>query len=208
MIFFDFHHHKKSVKFGIYNLNLLEEIPDFPFSVGIHPKDIAENWEKSFDWIKEISKHPNCFAIGECGLDGLIDIEAGLQEKVFEEHIVWANNIKKPVIIHCVRKFNELIPFKKMAKIPMIIHGFNKKKSVAENLLKNHFYFSFGKAVMQNVSLQEFLKNCPLDRFFLESDDVDFDLSELYEKVAEMKNKSIQDIQNQIIKNLEQIKNG
>jgi TatD DNase family protein len=35
----------------------------------------------------------------------------------------------------------------------MIIHGFNKKQ-IAEDLLKNNFYLSFGKAVLYNLSLQ------------------------------------------------------
>ena len=117
MKFFDFHHHKKSVEYGIYNLNLFEKVPDFPFSVGIHPKDISEDWEKSFDWVQEISKNPNCFAIGECGLDGLINIDETLQKKVFEQQILWAKEIRKPLIIHSVRKFYELIPFKSTALI-------------------------------------------------------------------------------------------
>lgn len=80
MDFLDFHHHKQN-KTGIYNLELNEEIPFVNFSAGLHPKDITENWKSDFERIKEISLSKNCLALGECGLDGLIDIDEKLQTK-------------------------------------------------------------------------------------------------------------------------------
>jgi hypothetical protein len=40
--FFDFHHHKKNMPNGIYNLDI-DQIPDSLYSIGIHPKDIDMN---------------------------------------------------------------------------------------------------------------------------------------------------------------------
>ena len=119
-----------------------ENVPESYFSVGIHPKNIDENWEK-------ILKHSRKFrfktivSIGECGLDALIDIDANLQKTVFEQQILWANENPKPVIIHCVKWFQELIPFQKLAEVPLIIHGFNKKKSVTDEMLKHGFFSKF-----------------------------------------------------------------
>ena len=42
---------------------------------------------------------------------------------------------------------------------------------------------------------------------FLETDDADFDIAELYEKVSELKNITAEDLQNQIFENLERIRN-
>ncbi len=53
------------------------------------------------------------------------------RKKFLKRKFIWANQIQKPVIIHCVKRFQELIPFQKIAKIPLIIHGFNKKKAIA-----------------------------------------------------------------------------
>ncbi len=203
MIFFDFHHHKSNNSYGIYNLDLGENFSEGNFSVGIHPKDIDENWQESLEKVKEISLQKNCLAIGECGLDALIGIDENLQKKVFEVQILWANEINKPVIIHCVKRFQELIPFQKLAKVPLIIHGFNKKKSVAEEMLKHGFYLSFGKSVLHNLSLQTIVKDFPLEKMFLETDDADFDIAELYQKVAELKKISLEKLQKQISKNLE-----
>ena len=205
MNLFNFHHHTLVNFYGIYNLELGENVPESYFSVGIHPKDIDENWQKHFEAFKKISLQDNCLAIGECGLDALIDIDANLQKTVFERQILWANEIQKPVIIHCVKRFQELIPFQKLAEVPLIIHGFNKKKSVTDEMLKHGFFLSFGKSVLYNLSLQSILKEIPIDKIFLETDDTDFDIAELYQKVSEIKEISLEELQKKISENLQSI---
>ncbi|WP_294199429.1 MULTISPECIES: TatD family hydrolase [Chryseobacterium] len=208
MEFFDFHHHKSNKPNGIYNLDMKSLPPDFPYSIGIHPKDIeSDHIDRQMEWLcANISEH--CFAIGECGLDSFAETDQKTQEKVFLTQIRLANEIRKPIIIHCVRKFYEVISLKKHAEQPMVIHGFNKKESIAKDLLKNNFYLSFGKAVLYNLSLQNTLKSMPLDRIFLETDNDDFDIAELYLKVSELKGISLAALNKQITENLERIKNG
>ena len=201
MIFFDFHHHKRNNPNGIFNLKIGETLPHCYFSIGIHPQEIDENWEEKFDKIKATSKHKNCLALGECGLDGLINIDETLQKEVFKQHILWANEINKPIIIHCVKRFSDLIPFQKIAKTPLIIHGFNKKKIIAEEMLKHGFYLSFGKSVLHSLSLQAILKEIPTEKIFLETDDADFNIEELYLKTAEIKGITIENLQEKILEN-------
>ncbi|WP_126652764.1 TatD family hydrolase [Chryseobacterium aureum] len=207
MEFFDFHHHKKYIRNGIYNV--AEEIPpDFPYSIGIHPNDIDVNHlEQQFSRMRSMI-FQNCFAIGECGLDSMVSADQHLQEEVFLRQIMMANEVKKPIIIHCVRKFYEVISFRKKSGQPMIIHGFNKKKQIAEDLLAHNFYLSFGKAVLYNLSLQDTLKDTPADKFFLETDNEDFNIEELYYKVSEIKGISPEQLNEQILENLETIRNG
>jgi TatD DNase family protein len=187
----------------------LESCPeDFPYSIGIHPKDIdVNNIENQFDWLRSTITE-NCFAIGECGLDSIVKTDLKIQGEIFLKQIKIANELKKPIIIHCVRKFYEVISFKKHAEQPMIIHGFNKKENIANDLLKNNFYLSFGKAVLYNLSLQNTLKITPLDKIFLETDNEDFNIEELYQKVSEIKGISLENLNKQILENLETIKNG
>lgn len=208
MDFFDFHHHKKNINNGIYNLDIESIPPNFHYSIGIHPKDIhTENIDNQIKWLRSML-FESCFAIGECGLDGLVSVDMKIQEEVFLRQIDLANELKKPLIIHCVRKFYEIISFRKKSEQAMIIHGFNKKQSVADDLLKNNFYLSFGKAVLYHLSLQDTLKTVPLDKLFLETDNDDFNIGELYQKVSEIKEISIERLQQQIVENLETIKNG
>ncbi len=205
MKFFDFHHHTPAKTTGIYNLKLSESIPGFPFSAGIHPISGHDDYEENFSWLKETATLDNCVAIGECGLDGRIDVDEKIQEEIFHRQISLANDLKKPLIIHCVKRYSELIRIKNFADVPMVIHGFNKKKSIAGELLKHQFYFSFGKSLLYNIPLQEFLKSLPDDRFFLETDDADFEISELYQLAASIKNSEIEQIEFQIINNLKNI---
>ncbi|UWX60058.1 TatD family hydrolase [Chryseobacterium oranimense] len=208
MDFFDFHHHRKDTLYGIYNINLGTIPPDSPYSIGIHPKDIAADMlEKQFSWL-EANITENCLAIGECGLDSLVPASQHIQEEVFKRHILISNEVKKPMIIHCVRKFYEVISFKKKAEQAVIIHGFNKKQRIAEDLLKNNFYLSFGKAVLYHLSLQEIVKATPLNRMFLETDNEAFNIEELYSKVSELKGISVEKLNEQILENLDTIKNG
>ena len=202
MHFFDFHHHDPRKTFGIYNLKFGENIPDHFFSAGIHPDSISENIEGYFLWLNEIINNRNCVAIGECGLDGLIDVDEKLQREVFERQIFLANEVQKPIIIHCVKRFSQLIPFRKKAKVPMIVHGFNKRKTIGDELLKNDFCLSFGKSVLHNVNLQDFVRDFPIEKMFLETDSADFDIKDLYEKVAEIKNLKLGEFNQKIMKNL------
>lgn len=204
MIFFDFHHHDL-LKNGIYNLHFEEKIPSIPFSIGLHPMDIDDNWETNFEKIQSIAQRQNCLAIGECGLDAFVKSDLNLQKVIFKAHVLWANEIGKPVIIHCVRRFSELLPLSKIAKTQLIVHGFNKKESVAKMLLEKGFYLSFGKAILHRVSLQQVLKEIPLERFFLETDDNDFNIEALYQKVSEIKKITIHQLVKQMEYNKQQV---
>lgn len=207
MDFLDFHHHQLG-KNGIYNLDLNEEIPVAKFSAGLHPKDITENWKSDFEKIKTISLSENCLAIGECGLDGLVNIDENLQNEIFKSHILWAEAIDKPIIIHCVRRFSQILHYKN-AKIPLVIHGFNKKENIAKELLDTGFYLSFGHAGLENLSLQNIIKNIPIQRLFLETDDSDFEIIKLYEKVSEIKSITLENLKDKMWENLNNIvKNG
>ncbi|MGG5209520.1 TatD family hydrolase [Chryseobacterium sp. MIQD13] len=208
MDFFDFHHHKKDTLYGIYNINFGTVPPDSSYSIGIHPKDISvDSLEEQFSWL-ESNITENCMAIGECGLDSLVPVSQSIQEEVFRRQIIISNEVKKPLIIHCVRKFYEVISFKKEAEQAVIIHGFNKKQRIAEDLLKNNFYLSFGKAVLYHLSLQDIVRNTPLNRMFLETDNEEFNIEELYSKVSELKGVSLEELNEQILENLDTIKNG
>ncbi|MDR2205283.1 MAG: TatD family hydrolase [Flavobacteriaceae bacterium] len=204
MFYFDFHHHKK-YPCGIYNWNLNESVPEIPFSAGIHPKDIDENFNENLEKIKMISQRENCFAIGECGLDSLVSADKKIQEDVFLRQIKIAEELRKPIIIHCIRSFYEIISFRKHTRQAMIIHGFNKKQSVAEDLLKNNFYLSFGKAVLYHLSLQNIVKMMPLDKMFLETDNEDFNIEELYKKVSEIKEISVENLHERILENVDRL---
>ncbi len=189
-------------------MDITDKIPDSSYSAGIHPKDIHfDRITEQLHWLRE-NITEDCIAIGECGLDSFVPIDQSIQENVFLKQIEISNEVKKPMIIHCVRKFYEVISFRKKANEAMIIHGFNKKESIVLDLLKNNFHLSFGKAVLYNLSLQNTLKITPLNRIFLETDNEDFEIATLYQKTAEIKGISLDVLNKQILENLENITHG
>ena len=180
------------------------------FSIGIHPWHINENtFETDLKLIEQKINLPNCMAIGECGLDKRIDIPLSLQTDIFELHLLLAEKHNKPVIIHCVAAFNELIAIKNKLKltIPLIIHGFSKNENVAKSLLDAGFYISFGKYLMTNPTLAEVLFKIPKDKFFLETDSSDFKIEDVYNKAASIKGILPEEVKSIIQKNFELVFN-
>src|SRR5690606_17966718 len=104
------------------------------FSVGIHPWKAESVHPEEYTKLKELSMHPNCVAIGEAGLDKLIGSSFEIQRKTFIEQALLAEELKLPLIIHCVKAWNELREIKRKLKpnIPWIYHGFNKTSLVDE----------------------------------------------------------------------------
>ncbi len=143
------------------------------FSVGIHPcyivGDGTEQWEK----VLEHATHPLCVAIGECGLDKRASAPLSLQEKVFRWHISLAQQLHKPLIIHCVRSYGEIIRLRKEtgATGMWILHGFRKSEALAHQLLGVGIKLSFGTALLHDTRLQHLAKILPREDYFLETDE-------------------------------------
>ncbi len=70
-----------------------------------------------------------------------------------------------------------------------------RKKQLLDEMLKHGFYLSFGKSVLHNLSLQTSFKRISFRKIFLETDDADFDIAELYQKAAEIKEISVEEVQ-------------
>lgn len=205
MAFFNFHHHCAQQKNGIYNWDIQEKCPEVFFSVGLHPHQITDEWRTCFEKVTTMAQKNKCVAIGECGLDGLIHVEDPIQQEVFKAHILLANELNKPLILHCVRRHHELFSFKKKSNVPMVVHGYNKNLSMARSLIFHGFYLSFGKSLLHRVSLQEILKEVSLDFIFLETDHADVEIDEVYQKVAEIKHMTLSDLQEKMNENLGKI---
>jgi len=201
--FFDFHHHNTNYKYsGIYNKNINDNFSSEYFSAGLHPKDIDDNWKEQLEKIYKIAKNNNCLLIGECGLDSRISISKENQIKIFKEHIYIAETLNKPIIIHCVRCFDEIISLCKKVKVPKIIHGFNKRENIAKTLINNGFLLSFGHSIINNISLQNTFIKIPKELFLLETDSSGISIEEIYNKASILRNISINKLQNIIHNNL------
>jgi len=208
MEYFNFHTHQFTNQSNI--VELVNQYPkDFDasisfYSIGIHPWYIDENRiDEDLRIIEEKLQTPNCLAIGECGLDKRIEVPFDLQISVFEKQLELAEKFKKPVVIHCVAAFQEVMAIKKKLKIkvPMIIHGFSKNNQLAEQLIAAGFYLSFGKYLVKNPDLKTVFQNIPNDRFFLETDTIEESIQQVYELASEYKGLKLKELQELILSN-------
>ena len=164
------------------------------YSVGIHPWYLNEiDFQKELLLIEKHIQSPGFKAVGECGLDKRIDTPLELQKKLCIPQLLLAEKYKKPIILHCVAAYQEIIQLKKQLKltVPLIIHGFSKNAQVAESLIKNGFYLSFGKYLLLNADLASVLKTIPPNQLFLETDTIEQSIFEVYAKAEEILGASI-----------------
>ena len=178
------------------------------YSIGIHPwYVIADRLEEDLAIIESKLELENCLAIGECGLDKRIEIPFDLQIAVFEKQLILAEKYQKPVIIHSVAAFQEVIEMKNRLKIsvPLIIHGFSKNEETAQQLIKNGFYLSFGKYLLRNPELETVFQNVANDQFFLETDTIEEGIREVYQVAAKYKNIELETLLNQMQLNFDKV---
>lgn len=212
MKFFNFHTHKftnQSDVLELVNQYPQEFDPSIPFySIGIHPWYIVEDRVKSDLEIMESKlQEMNCLAVGECGLDKRIEIPMDLQQAVFEKQLLLAQKYNKPVVIHCVATFQEVIAIKKRLNItvPMIIHGFSKNLQTAKQLMDNGLFISFGKYLLRNPELESVFKSVPNDLFFLETDTTGENIDDVYALAAKYKGVNLEEIQKQVNSNFQAV---
>ena len=184
------HHLRTKNEITIYNNRFLVDKnikTDYLFSIGLHPYDIHLVGEESLKEMEPFLKHENCFAIGECGLDKLIDVDLVQQQFILKQQLHLALKYNKPIIIHCVKAFDELIdvckPFENKLKI--IIHGFNKSEELALQLISKGYYLSVNPNVFKKEKFD--LTNLPIQQLFFETDDDStLSISEIY-RIASIK---------------------
>ena len=163
--------------------------PNQKYSIGIHPCFISEKTlESELETMKAIAKNENIVAIGEIGLDRNSETNLELQKEVFLKQLKIAEELDKPIIIHCVKCFSEILELKKDSTVPWIIHGFRGKPELASQLIKKGIFLSFGAAILNPPpTLLSTLIEVPTDKIFLETDDSTADIKLIYKKVAEIK---------------------
>jgi TatD DNase family protein len=212
MQYFNLHTHSYSNQEDVVELvnQYPQEFTDaFPnYSIGIHPWFIEEDRiEADLAIIESKLQENNCLAVGECGLDKRIEIPFELQQNVFERQLVLAEQYQKPVVIHCVAAFQELIAIKKRLKIsvPFLIHGYSKNEQMANELVANGCYISFGKYLLRLPQLESVFCAMPNDRFFLETDTDEQTIQEVYALAAQYKGLSVAQIKELVNTNFRKV---
>jgi TatD DNase family protein len=171
------------------------------FSCGIHPW-YSEDSENQMIYLKEIVGDPRIVAIGETGLDKLKGPSFDVQIPVFKEHIVLSEKLGKPLIIHCVKAWEELLRVREETNPaqPWILHGYRGKPELTKRLVREGFNFSVGDDI--NVESMELI---PLENLFCETDEDFMDIRDVYAQAAQAVNMELEEFAEKIAQNIHRI---
>jgi len=182
--------------------------PEAPFrSFGLHPRYLPDaNLSPALNWL--LDRLPTAVAVGEAGLDKLCDTPWDRQEQAFDLCLEAASKHHLPLIIHCVRAYDEVLAQlkKHQFKQPAIFHGFDKHPNTVRQLLAAGCYVSFGSALFrENSHAAEALWACPDDRFFLETDTSQVALSEVYKRAAAVRRVEVEVLEKRVWETAEKV---
>ncbi len=216
-LFLDFHAHQQVPAEGeiviqskfLHENFIANEDDKIFFTAGLHP------WHADKLHVTQIRnklhglvQSNSIIAIGETGLDKIKGTDLETQLKAFKIHIDIANQYKLPLIIHSVKAHNEILKLKidSKSQVPWVIHHFNGSKQAALNFIDHGFYLSICHHINNPHSkLSKYFSELPIERIFLETDDFDIDIQELY-KIASQKFKiKIDLLKTQLIQNLKNL---
>ncbi len=158
------------------------------YSFGIHPWYILEiDFQSEERKLESKIIQKNCLAIGECGLDKICNIGFSNQMRFFEMQIQLSEKLEKPLILHIVKAFNELMAIRKKSKAQQawIVHGFGGSVELARQLTDMGLYLSFGHQLKNEFSkASKTIKSIPLNKLFLETDTREVLIEEIYHIAA------------------------
>lgn len=193
MRYIDIHTHKSTIscrdnEIAIYNRedsDWNELSPSALYSVGIHPWHITDDWKTKLSCIRKEAERGNVIMLGETGFDKLIPVPLSLQSEIFLEHVNLSEAVKKPLIIHCVKAWTELLEVHHRIRpvMPWVVHGFRGKGELAKQLIRKGIYLSFG----EHFNKQALMTAWP-DCLFVETDESASDISRIYEHISESLN--------------------
>lgn len=175
-------------------------------SIGLHPWYIKDIAKEMFQLRKQIADQ-GVVAIGECGLDKMTSTPYPIQEEAFRLQIQLAITNNLPIIVHCVKAYQECeMLLQNYNKV--VFHGFNKKLNFLLPLLFKGYYVSFGTALLQpTASIIESFMNTPLEQLFLETDHKPNHIKEVYKAAAKIRGISEATLITQINKNFDKLFN-
>ena len=208
-----------------YGFEMKEKYEMLDLAFGYHPSDIREVTDEDWEYLTEKASDDRIIAIGEIGLDYYWDKSYNdLQQAAFIRQIEIANEVNKPILVH-VRDahedvYNILCNHTPLAK--GILHCYSGSVEMAKRYEKLGMYFSFaGPVTFKNaITPKEVVKDMDLTMMFVETDcpyltpepfrgkqNESAYVKYVGEKVAELKEKPIEEIQLQMIENYHKLFN-
>ena len=203
---------------------------DFIYAtIGISPNDVPDTEEELNRQIEELKKlyktSKKIVAVGEIGLDYYWNTDnKEIQKTAFIKQIELANELNLPIQIHTREAVMDTIEILKNNKVNKygIFHCCPFNRELVKEGIKLGFYISFaGPTTFKNAkNAPEIINLVPEDKFLVETDSPYLapephrgtrndprNVKYIIEKIAEVKGKSVEEIQNLAYENAKRIFN-
>lgn len=184
---------------------------DFIYAtVGYHPTDIKGLTDENAAKILELAKDKKVVAVGEIGLDyHWMEDPKDVQAKAFRKQLEIARTVNKPVVIHTRDAMEDTVNIlKEYEDIEGILHCYPGSYETAKILMDRYYFGVNGVLTFKNNrKTQETFTKIPLERIVIETDapyltptpfrgkrNEPAYVKYIAEKLAELKNISVEDV--------------
>ena len=180
---------------------------------GISPNDIENIKKEDLDEVKKLAQNEKVVAIGEIGLDYYWNKEnKEKQKEIFIKQIQIANELELPIVIHTREAVSDTIDILKNqinVKNKGVMHCCPLNIEFIKEALKLGFYISFAGPITfkSSKNASDVIKYVPLEKMLIETDSPYLspepnrgkrndsrNVKYIAEKIAEVKQKSIEEI--------------
>jgi TatD DNase family protein len=142
---------------------------------GVHPWYAGKLPSDWYMMLEAFLKRNPAAGVGEVGLDKARNVDFARQTEVFHRQLEIAGRLARPLAIHCVRAWSDLLNILKRslpAKTRFMVHSYQGSLEILKDLLNLGAYISFSWKSLQRDTEESIalMRSVPLDRLLLETD--------------------------------------
>lgn len=194
-------------------IDLIDKYSHVYGTIGIHPGEIDDKIEENLEFLEKNINNVKIVGIGEIGLDYHYDgINKELQKKVFIKQIELAKKYNKTIVVHSRDAAEDTISILKEQNLQnhkVVIHCYSYGLDIAKIMVKMNIKIGIGGVITfkNSVKLKEVVKEIDIKYLLLETDspylspipfrgkqNKPYNCYFVAEKIAEIKNTSIENI--------------
>ncbi|WP_394240289.1 TatD family hydrolase [Vibrio astriarenae] len=163
--------------------NLSRRYNEIDWALGCHPYFLSQSSIEQVDHIVTHfhTTHTKPIAIGECGLDKMVEVDFALQRQVLQSHLTAANELQLPVVLHSRKAHNDLLHILKQqpAQFGGILHGFSGSFQQAMQFVEKGLLIGVGGVITypRANKTRNAIRELPLECIALETDAPDMPIN-------------------------------